>query len=422
MTATERPLNVFVIAGEPSGDHLGGALMAALKAQTDGRVVFTGVGGETMQAEGLEPLFPFSDITVMGVDAIIRRLPQLLARIDQTASAVVTSRPDVLVIIDAPDFTHRVARRVRRRDPSIPIVDYVSPTVWVWRSGRARAMAAYVDRLMAVLPFEPGVHAELGGPTTTYVGHPVLETLLPQLPETGQGPDGSGPPVLLILPGSRGSEVRALLATFGETVARIAERVGEIRPVLPAVSHLADRIEAEVADWPIKPEVVRGREAKLKAFAEARAALAASGTVTLELAVAGVPMAVAYKLDGISRFLRTVNRIVPFVNYTTMVLPNIILDYGSGGVPASKAGAEGRTQDAFRHAIPDFLEEDVTPDKLADAVAPLLADTDERRRQLAAFERLHDLMRLNDGALPSEAAARTVLGVARTGRPALSAS
>lgn len=395
MSAEDRPLNVFVIAGETSGDHLGGALMASLKARTGGRIAFTGVGGEAMQAEGLEPLFPFSDITVMGADAIIRRLPQLLARIRQTADAVVEAKPDALVIIDAPDFTHRVARKVRKRDPSIPIVDYVSPTVWVWRPGRAKAMAAYVDRLMAVLPFEPGVHARLGGPPTTYVGHPVLETLLPELPESDHGVQAEKPPVLLILPGSRSSEISALLSTFGETVANIAERVEGVRPVLPAVSHLADRIEAEVADWPVKPEVVRGREAKLAAFAEARAALAASGTVTLELAVAGIPMAVAYKLDGVARMLRVVNNVFRFVNYTTMVLPNIILE---------------------EHAIPDFLEEDVTPEKLADAVVPLLSDTPARRRQIAAFGRLDALMKLHDGALPSERAAETVLEVIEAGR------
>jgi lipid-A-disaccharide synthase len=398
----QRPLNVFLIAGEASGDHLGSALMTALRARTEGRVVFTGVGGETMQAQDLEPLFPFSDITVMGVDAIIRRLPQLLARIDQAAAAVVAAKPDVLVIIDAPDFTHRVARRVRRRDPSIPIVDYVSPTVWVWRPGRARAMAGYVDRLMAVLPFEPDVHARLGGPPTTYVGHPILETMAPA--PGGDGLEAGSPaaavaePVLLILPGSRGSEIGKLLPVFGETLAEITERVGPVRAILPAVSHLAERIEEEVAGWPVRAVVVRGKAAKQMAFSEATAALAASGTVTLELAVSGIPMAVAYKLDAISRLLRRVNRVVRFVNYTTMVLPNIILG---------------------EHAIPDFLEEDVTPDRLADAVVPLLSNTPERRRQVDAFARLDGLMRLPDGALPSEKAAETVLDVARAGRPAL---
>ena len=395
----QRPLTVFLIAGEASGDHLGGALMAALRAHTEGRVVFAGVGGEAMQAEGLEPLFPFSDITVMGIDAIVRRLPQLLARIEQAASEVVAARPDVLVIIDAPDFTHRVARRVRKRDPSIPIVDYVSPSVWIWRPGRARAMAAYVDRLMAVLPFEPEVHARLGGPPTTYVGHPILETLT--LPAGDVGSDAGtsvAEPVLLILPGSRSSEIKQLLPVFGETLAEIQERIGPVRAILPAVSHLADRIETEVATWPVRPTVVRGKAAKQLAFREATAALAASGTVTLELAVSGIPMAVAYRLDGISRVLRRVNRVVRFVNYTTMVLPNIILG---------------------ERAIPDFLEEDVTPDKLADSVVPLLSDTPERRGQLDAFARLDDLMRLSDGALPSEKAAATVVEAARSGRPAL---
>ncbi|WP_018698371.1 lipid-A-disaccharide synthase [Amorphus coralli] len=394
----EPPLRVFVVAGEASGDHLGGALMASLKAATGGRVTFAGVGGETMQAEGLEPLFPFSDITVMGVDAIIRRLPQLLSRINQTADAVVAMRPDAFVIIDAPDFTHRVARKVRKRDPTIPIVDYVSPTVWIWRPGRARAMAAYVDRLMAVLPFEPEVHQRLGGPPTTYVGHPLLETLAPILPDRDRPLDPAGPPTLLILPGSRSSEIEALLPVFGETLAAIAARVPDVRAVLPAVSHLAGRIEAEVATWPVKPEIVHGRAAKLQTFGEARAALAASGTVTLELAVAGVPMAVAYKLDAVARALRVVNRVVRFVNYTTMVLPNIVLG---------------------ERAIPDFLEEDVTPERLSAAIVPLLSDTPERHRQVDAFRRLDALMALPGGAKPSEMAAQTVIDTARAGRPLL---
>ena len=171
---TDRPLKVFLVVGEESGDQLGARLMAALRRQ-DETIAFGGVGGDRMAGEGFASLFPLHDIAVMGIGPVLRRLPTILRRIRETVAAVVAARPDVLVIIDSPDFTHRVARQVRARLPDLPVVDYVSPSVWAWRPGRARRMAAYVDRLLALLPFEPAIHARLGGPATSYVGHPLID-------------------------------------------------------------------------------------------------------------------------------------------------------------------------------------------------------------------------------------------------------
>lgn len=381
-----RPLRVFIVAGEHSGDHLGADLLAALRERVPDLAV-AGIGGDAMARQGLVPLFPLSDIAVMGFVPVLARLPDLLRRIRQVAEAAVAARPDVLVIVDSPDFTHRVARRVRALAPAIPIVDYVSPTVWAWRPGRAPAMRAYVDHLLALLPFEPEAHRRLGGPPCTYVGHPLIERLSSLRP----GPDellARERPTLLVLPGSRRSEIRRLTAVFGAAVARVAEAVPGLDVVLPAVTDLADDIRARVAAWPVAPRVVTGEAAKLAAFRGARAALAASGTVTLELALAGVPMAVAYRVSPFETWLRFV------VKVPSIVLPNLILG---------------------ENAIPEFLQQACTAEALSAALVPLLGDTPERAAQCEAFARLDAAMRIAPGSTPSAEAASRVLAAVRDG-------
>lgn len=386
MSPPGRPLDVFVVAGEESGDQLGFKLMRALKGATGGAVSFRGVGGKAMEAEGLEGLFPMADIAVMGFLPVIRRLPHLLARIRETADAVAARPPDVLVIIDSPDFTHRVAKRARKMLPDLPVVDYVSPTVWAWRPGRARKMRAYVDHLLALLPFEPDAHRRLGGPACTYVGHPLVERLDDLRPGARDaGARDASPATLLVLPGSRRSEIERLSDDFGGAVARVAERCGELDVVLPAVAHLETLIREKVAHWPRKPRIVLGEAAKYEAFRRARAALAASGTVTLELALAQVPMVVAYKISPIETLLRFV------VSVPSIVLPNLILG---------------------RNAIPEILQERCTPDALAQALAPLIAGGPEREAQLAALAEVDALMAPPDGESPSARAARIVLATA----------
>jgi lipid-A-disaccharide synthase len=376
-----RPLSAFLIAGEASSDALGAKLMAALRAQ--GPVAFAGVGGEAMAREGLRTLFPCDEIAVGGVE-IFWRLPHLLGRMRDAANAVLAERPDVLVIIDSPDFTHVVARRVRRARPELPIVNYVSPTVWAWRPGRAKRMRRYVDHVLALLPFEPEVHRRLGGPPCTYVGHPLIERTHTLRPGPGErAPVGAGPARLLVLPGSRRHEVSRLMPVFGETLRRIAEAV-PVDAVLPAVPHLRAEILERLAAWPVRPRVVEGEDEKLAAFRSAHAALAASGTVSLELALAKVPMAVAYRLDPLAARLKFL------VKVPSIVLPNLILG---------------------DNAIPEFLHEAATPENLAAAVLPLLRDGPERRRQLQAFARLDDLTTIG-GEQPSERAARIVREVA----------
>ena len=380
--APGRPLKVFLIAGEESGDALGARLMQALSQATDGAVAFSGVGGRRMAGEGLTSLFPMEEIALNGLTAVLARLPQLLRRIAETAAAVHAAEPDVLVAVDCPAFSLRVAKRVRRRDRKIAIVDYVSPTVWAYWPWRARMMARFVDRVMAILPFEPAVHRALGGPPCTYVGHPLITRLADFRPAPGErAPIGAGRPVLLVLPGSRHSEVTRLTAAFGETVSRVAEQIGALEVVLPAVPRLIDEIRARTADWPVKPTIVEGEAEKLAAFRRAHAALAASGTVSLELALAAVPTVVAYRTDLLVKSLKWM------FTAKSVVLPNLILD---------------------ELAIPEFIDADSDPARLAAALVPLLSDSPERAAQLAAFGRLEALMD-PAGPAPSKRAAEAVL-------------
>jgi lipid-A-disaccharide synthase len=387
-----RPLSIYLVAGEESGDLLGAALARALAAGASGGLKLSGVGGRAMAAAGIVSPFPIDELSIIGVSAIPRRLPMILRRIRETADAAVAARPDALVIIDSPDFTHRVARRVRAREPSIPIIDYVSPSVWAWRSGRAPAMRAYIDCVLAILPFEPGVHARLGGPPCIYVGHPLIERIAELRPNTEEEQRRrADPPLVLVLPGSRSSEIRRLLAIFGEAIERAAARAGPMELVLPTVPHLAAQVRAGVAGWAVSPRVVVEPAEKWRAFRNARAALAASGTVTLELALAGVPTVAAYR---VTRLEEIIARLIGLrANLQSIILANLVIG---------------------ENVVPEFLQHDCIPQRLADALVPLLASSPERARQIEAFARLDYIMAVE--GTPSANAAAAVLKVARDGR------
>jgi lipid-A-disaccharide synthase len=387
-----RPLRLFLVAGEESGDRLGGALMAAVKAVAPGPVAFRGIGGRAMAEQGLHSLFPLHDIAVNGFSAIPARLPRILRRIREAADAVIATGPDLLVIIDSPDFTHRVARRVRATAPHIPIVDYVSPTVWAWRPGRAAAMRRYIDHVLALLPFEPEAHRRLGGPPCTYVGHPLAEAVATLRPGPADAARRTAdPPLLLVLPGSRGGEVRRHLDVFGQAAGRVRDQFGAADFVLPTVPHLAERVCHGVANWPVAPRIVVDPEEKWAAFRQARAALAASGTVTLELALAQVPTVLAYKVTLLEEIIARAMIKVKMVG-----LANIILG---------------------EMAMPELLQHDATAENLAAALLAITPDSPARQRQCEAFARLDAIMEIGR-AVPSERAAAAIVEMARSGRGA----
>ncbi len=388
-----RPLSIYIVAAEESGDALGAALARALISREAGAVKLSGIGGHAMAAAGIVSPFAIDGLSIIGLTAIPQRLPNIFRRIRETALAVVAARPDALVIVDSPEFTHRVARRVRRLAPAIPILDYVSPSVWAWRPGRARAMRAYVDQVLAILPFEPAIHIELGGPPCIYVGHPLIERIGELRPNADEARRRSAdPPLILALPGSRSSEIRRLAGIFGATIERVAARIGPIDLVIPTVPNVASQLREAVAGWAVQPRVVVEPAEKWSAFRNARAALAASGTVTLELALAGVPMVAAYRLHAVEAVIARLIRLQ--ARLPSVILANLVVG---------------------ENVVPELLQEDCTPDKLAAALLPLVSDTPERRRQTDAYRRLDDIMAIGATA-PSAKAAAIVLEVARRGR------
>jgi len=393
--AEARPLTIYLVAAEESGDGLGASLARALRAREGSALNIAGVGGRAMASQGIVSPFPIDDLSIIGFTTIPRRLPTILRRIRETADLIVAARPDALVIIDSPDFTHRVARRVRARAPTIPILDYVSPSVWAWRPGRARAMRGYVDCVLAILPFEPAAHQRLGGPPCLYVGHPLSESLAELRPNPAEiERRRTDPPLVLVLPGSRSSEIRRLLAIFGEALALVSARCGAMELVLPTLPQLVPQVREIVAGWAVQPRVIVEPAAKWTAFRTAHAALAASGTVTLELALAGVPTVAAYQVPLIEEIVARIAGLQ--ARLASVILANLVMG---------------------ENVVPEFLQRDCTPQHLADALSPLLAGTPERARQVEAFSRLDRIMALD--VAPSAKAAALVAEAARRGRRAL---
>lgn len=375
---------VFLIAGEPSGDLLGARLMAALKAETGGRVRFAGLGGPLMQAEGLRSLFDISELAVMGVAEVIKDIPRILRRIRQTREAALAARPDILVSIDVPSFSLEVSQKLK--GAGFPLVHYVAPSVWAWKAWRAKHVARFLDHLMTLLPFEPP-YFEKHGLATSFVGHPAVEAAeRPKDPEGLRRRLGLTPDQLLltVLPGSRRSEVRRLAPVFGEALGLLAERHPGLAAVVPTVPNVAEQVRAAVAAWPVPVTVLEGEQAKYDAFAASRAAIAASGTVGLELAVAGLPAVMAYKVNGLSAWIARRALKIRWVSIASLVLDRLVQ--------------------------PECLQENCRPDVIARTLEPLLDETPERRRVVAEGSEAARLLGQGEES-PSRRAAKVVLSV-----------
>lgn len=391
-----RPLKLAVIAGEVSGDLLGGDLVAALRRQLPDGVALVGVGGEALHAQGLVSLFDYSELSIMGVSQVLAKLPKLLRRIRQTAAAIIEAKPDLLVIIDSPDFTHRVARIVRRQMPDLPIVNYVCPSVWAWKEERAPQMRDYVDHVLAILPFEPEVMKRLHGPPTTYVGHRLASDphvdavraaqMIKPAPPLGAAETRT----CLLLPGSRAGEITRLLPVFGQLVDELAMSDTPFTFCLPTVPRQEALVRRIVANWPRKPEITVGVEEKWRAFEAADVAIAASGTVLLELALARVPAVSCYKLDWIARLMTRK------IRTWTAALPNLIADYA---------------------IIPEYLNEVVRPGSLARWAVRLTHDTIQRRAMLEGFDLVH--VRMQDDRSPGDKAADVIVDMIKQKKPGL---
>ena len=384
-----KPLSLMLVAGESSGDQLGGQLMVALKSVAGDSLRLAGVGGPAMAAEGLISLFPLKDTAVMGLREVVPRIPLILRRVREVTDVALATRPDAVVLIDSPDFNHRIARRIKRLDPSIATINYVAPQVWASRQYRAKAMARNFDLLLALLPFEPPFFEKFGL-HTIFVGHPVIErakfikggaALRARL---GIAADA---PLLCVLPGSRSSEIRFILPVFKAAVAEIAKRVPGLVTVLPTVPHVAHKVRAGAADWPASLHILESEDDKFAAFDAANAALAASGTVTTELALARTPMAVAYRVGGLTYTLAQV-----LFRFKYFALVNLLLD---------------------REAVPELLQEKATPTALADAVVPLLTDKNAVDAQVASLNEVAKLLGEGEES-PSMRAAHAIMDFVRS--------
>ncbi|MGO4642267.1 lipid-A-disaccharide synthase [Mesorhizobium sp. 2RAF45] len=359
----DRALKIAIVAGEESGDLLGADIVRSLRQITGREVRLVGLGGRHLGELGLVSPFDAGEIALMGFSAVLRDLPRLIRRIGQLAKTIAEEKPDCLVTIDSPDFSLRVARKVRAANPSIPIIHYVCPSVWAWRPGRAVAMKPYVDHILCILPFEVKELDRLGGPPGTYVGHRlthdagVLASQKAQALPRDLAQDRIK--TLLVLPGSRRGEVRRLIEPFGETVSMLRARGHRLRLLLPTVPHVADLVKSSVNRWDEKPEIIVDPQRKWQAFGKADAALIASGTVSLELALAGVPMVSSYRLDPVAR------AVAPYlVSVWSALLPNLISD---------------------RALIPEFYNEYVKPNNLARQLEALFADSGMRAWQKDGF-------------------------------------
>ena len=375
---------VFIVTGEPSGDALGGALIAALRERTGGKLKVAGIGGERMREQGLDSLVPLSDLAIMGVAEVLPRAPAILSRVRETVAAVRAMRPDAVVTIDSSGFSWRVAHALRRRGETLPLIHYVAPMVWAWRAGRARRMARWYDHLMTLLPFEPP-YFERVGLSCSFVGHPVVDSGA----DRGDGrhfraAHGLAPDDLLItvLPGSRGAEVGRLLPIFGLALRRLEDLVGEFRVVVPTVATVAATVAGAASAWPGDAILVQQPPGKYDAFAASRVALAASGSVALELALARLPMVVAYRLNPLTEALLDRVLRVRQVN-----LVNLLID---------------------RPVVPELLGPNCTPARLAASLAELVGDEQVRAAHLQSYDEA--VRRLAaDGVSPSLRAADQIL-------------
>ncbi len=380
-------MRVFLVAGEPSGDRLGGALMEGLKALVPD-VSFDGVGGPLMQAQGLNSRFPMSELSVMGLVEVLPKFFHLKRRISETAQAVLDTQPDVLITIDSPDFSLRVAKLVKASS-SIRTVHYVAPSVWAWRPGRANKMAKVIDHVLALLPFEPP-YMERAGMECDFVGHPVASE--PQATEAEikafrDAYDLGDAPLLLALPGSRRGEVDRLAPVFGEALSLYLKTRPKTRVVVPTVAHMVDTVTDHLRSWPGSPVVVDPRDLpsdqavaqKRAAFAAADLALAASGTVSLELAAQATPMVIAYNLNWLTTLIAK-----RMVHLDTVTLVNLVSD---------------------TRTVPECLLDDCQPDQIAEALAQVAANPEAQREAMAlTMDRLG-----RGGEAPGLRAAKAVL-------------
>lgn len=381
---TNGSAKIFLLAGEPSGDIIGARLMQALRRQpNDLELEFFGVGGARMQAQGLDSLFPMEELSLMGFAEILPHVPNLLRRLSQTRGAIRRQSPDMALTIDSPGFSLRLQKSLDGL--ALKRVHYVAPQVWAWRPGRARKLGARIDHLLALLPFEPRFFRKYGLPCS-FVGHPIIE-------EAGRRGDGAlfkkryelpgDAPVICLLPGSRHAEIRQHMPVMKAVAHRLAQRFPRLRLILPTLPGLQPVLRAMIEDWPIQPLILEERADRFDAYAASWLAIAASGTVSLELALARLPHITIYRTGAVTAWLAR-----RMINVDHVNLVNIILN---------------------RPLVPEWLQEDCTPERITASALHLIEDQEHRETQQACLSEVMAMLRGSDDSPPSQQAARQVL-------------
>jgi lipid-A-disaccharide synthase len=400
MTAVAAPLKIFLIAGEPSGDVLGAALMRSLRELAETDVDFIGVGGPQMIAEGLKTLFSIDEIAVMGLVEVIPRISKILKLIEKTANSAIIADPAIVVTIDCPDFSKRVLKKIRAYEPAIPLVHYVAPSVWAWRAGRAKKLAGLIDHLLALLPFEPP-YFEKHGLKITFIGHPVVENSIVSLKDSALFREGlrvnPDQIVLALLPGSRKGEVTRHLPIFYDILKHFQTHQPDFKVFLPVAEPVADIVSDTVKDWPFDISIIDPRHSKTyaesqkrkyQALASANVALCVSGTVSLEIAACGTPMVVVYKTNPITAYI-----VKKLIKIKTATLVNLILE---------------------RNVVPEYFQEQIIPAVISKKLHLLISNQKEREDQRSAFLiAMKKLGRQPDQPTPSQKAARVILDRSR---------
>jgi lipid-A-disaccharide synthase len=377
--------HIFIVAGEPSGDFLGAQLMKALKKNSPHKIVFSGIGGPLMQEEGLRSLFPLSELSLIGITENIRKAWGIWRKLQETKNIILQEKPDLLVTIDFPGFNFKLGKALK--GSSIPHVHYVAPTVWAWRSSRAKKVSKFLKHLLALFPFEPPYFEKEGLPCT-FVGHPLVEVPF----ENGHAENfrkkhhlDPMTPLICVLPGSRESEIKSHLPVFKETIELLRQQTPKLTVIIPTVEGVSSLVRGYAKNWMCPVIVVEDLQEKKDAYAASRVALAASGTIALELACAQLPMIISYKVSSLTAFL--VRRLlkIPFV-----CMINILLK---------------------KEVVPELLQEKCTPLILAQAMEILMKDEGARQKQISENNQAIDLVRPGQNRLPSEVAANVILEI-----------
>jgi len=380
-------MHIFLLAGEASGDALGGKLMQSLQQKQSNNIRFSGVGGPRMSEKGLTSIFPMEELSLIGFVEIIPHIPHLLKRIDLVVDTILEQKPDVVVTIDAPAFNKRVAKKLRKKGCTIPLVHYVAPTVWAYKPKRAEKMAKLFDHLLVILPFEPPFF-EKEGLATTYIGHPIVE-------ESVSDGDGHSfrdqhnippeSPTICIMPGSRNGELKRLLPVISNTVDIVQDKFSDLHVIILATSRFEKRLQEETTSWSAPVTVTSNISDRANAIAACDIALAKSGTGTLELAIAKLPMVVMYKVNPISAWMLKRMIRVPYVN-----LINLVLN---------------------QPAIPELLQENCTAEKLSASLLKLLDSAEAQEEQKQAMHQAMTQMGYNQSPAPSDRAADAILNI-----------